>query len=336
MAGRGEGDEGGDSAGGSSSSAGGSGGVDGSAVAVAAASGAGSVTAGPEDGGAADAPPVDAGGGSPAPPGRRGRPLGRLGRIRGELPLRSRIGLGTAGLVGLAALWLVASAATSGADSGIVVPSPAATWDALVELHREDLLVSDILASSERILVGYGISMLIGIVVGLAMGAFPSAEGSLEAPIGFVRYIPASALTPLMLLWLGIDEAPKITLIVLGTVFYNILMVADVARSVPRQLVHAAATLGATRRRIMARVVWPHSVPGIIDVARINLASGWLMLVVAELLATDEGLAVRVARATRFRAYDRMFAILLVFGVIGMLSDLALRGLRRWTAPWDR
>jgi NitT/TauT family transport system permease protein len=269
-------------------------------------------------------------------PGRRGRPLGRLNRIRGDLSLRGRLVLGALGLVGVIALWLFAASSTSGSNQGIVVPSPADTWGALRELQTEGLLWSDILASSERILYGYGISMLIGIAVGLAMGAFPSAEGSLEAPIGFVRYIPASALTPLMLLWLGIDEAPKITLIVVGTVFYNILMVADVARSVPRQLIDAAATLGASRRRIMARVVWPHSVPGIIDVARINLAAGWLMLVVAELLAADEGLAVRVQRATRFRAYDRMFAILLVFGVIGMLSDLALRGLRRWAAPWDR
>jgi NitT/TauT family transport system permease protein len=269
-------------------------------------------------------------------PGRRGRPLGRLNRIRGDLSLRWRLVLGALGLLGVIALWLFTASATSGAEQGIVVPSPADTWGALRELQTEGLLWSDILASSERILYGYGISMAIGIVVGLAMGAFPSAEGALEAPIGFVRYIPASALTPLMLLWLGIDEAPKITLIVVGTVFYNILMVADVARSVPRQLIDAAATLGASRRRIMGRVVWPHSIPGIIDVARINLAAGWLMLVVAELLATDEGLAVRVVRATRFRAYDRMFAILLVFGVIGMLSDLALRGLRRWAAPWDK
>jgi NitT/TauT family transport system permease protein len=274
--------------------------------------------------------------GPAATPGRRGRPLGRLNRIRGDLSLRWRLGLGAVGLLGVIALWLFAASATSGADQGIVVPSPGDTWSALGELQTEGVLWSDILASSERILYGYGISMAIGIAVGLAMGAFPSAEGTLEAPIGFVRYIPASALTPLMLLWLGIDEAPKITLIVLGTVFYNILMVADVARSVPRQLIDAASTLGASRRRIMARVVWPHSIPGIIDVARINLAAGWLMLVVAELLATDEGLAVRVVRATRFRAYDRMFAILLVFGVIGMLSDLALRGLRRWAAPWDR
>ena len=167
-------------------------------------------------------------------------------------------------------------------------------------------------------------------------GAFPGVEGGLEAPIGFVRYIPASALTPLMLLWLGVDEAPKITLIVVGTVFFNILMVADVARGVPRELVHAAATLGASRRRIILRVVVPHSLPGMVDVARINLAAGWLMLVVAELLASDEGLAVRIARATRFLNFDVMFAVLIVFGAIGVLSDLALRGVRWAVAPWDR
>jgi NitT/TauT family transport system permease protein len=154
--------------------------------------------------------------------------------------------------------------------------------------------------------------------------------------MGFLRYIPATALTPLLLLWLGIDEAPKIALIVLGTVFYNILMVADVARSVPRQLIDAAATLGASRRRIMARVVWPHSVPGIIDVARINLAAGWLMLVVAELLAAQEGLAFRIVRAQRFRAIDTMFALLLVFAVIGLVSDLLLRRLRWAVGRWAR
>jgi NitT/TauT family transport system permease protein len=291
----------------------------------------------PDTGTAEASPAAPADTAAPVPePGRRGRPLGRLNRVRGDLSFRWRLVLGGVGLLGVIALWLVAASATSGSEQGIVVPSPAATWGALRELHDEGLLWSDFLASGERILYGYGISMAIGMAVGLAMGAFPSAEGTLEAPIGFLRYIPATALTPLLLLWLGIDEAPKLALIVLGTVFYNILMVADVARSVPRQLIDAAATLGASRRRIMARVVWPHSVPGIIDVARINLAAGWLMLVVAELLATDEGLAVRIARATRFRAYDRMFAILLVFGVIGMLSDLALRGLRRWAAPWDK
>ena len=269
-------------------------------------------------------------------PGSRGRPLGTLGRIRGQLSLRWRLGLGALGLAGLVAVWVVAAQATAGSEQGVRVPTVAATWSALADLWSTGTLQSDLAASGERILYGYGISIAIGAVVGVAIGAFPGVEGGLEAPIGFVRYIPASALTPLMLLWLGVDEAPKITLIVVGTVFFNILMVADVARGVPRELVHAAATLGASRRRIILRVVVPHSLPGMVDVARINLAAAWLMLVVAELLASDEGLAVRIARATRFLNFDVMFAVLIVFGAIGVLSDLALRGVRWAVAPWDR
>ena len=269
-------------------------------------------------------------------PGRRGRPLGTLSRIRGTLPVRWRVGLGVLGLVGLVALWIVAAQSTAGAETGVRVPTPADTWSALADLWSTGTLQGDLGASAERIAYGYGISIVVGIVAGIAMGAFPGVEGGLEAPIGFLRYIPASALTPLMLLWLGVDEAPKITLIVVGTVFFNVLMVADVARAVPRELVSAAATLGASRRRIVMRVVLPHSWPGIVDVARINLAAAWLMLVVAELLAADEGLAVRIVRATRFQNFDVMFAVLIVFGVIGVLSDLALRGVRWAVAPWDR
>ena len=283
----------------------------------------------------AAAPDPAGGDGEPAP-GRRGRPLGTLSRIRGPLSLRWRVGLGVVGLVGLVVLWVGAAAQTAGADSGVRVPTIAATWSALRDLWTAGTLGADLAASGERMLYGYGISIAIGVAVGVAIGAFPGVEGGLEAPIGFLRYIPASALTPLMLLWLGVDEAPKIALIVVGTVFFNILMVADVARAVPRELIHAAATLGASRRRILLRVVLPHSWPGIVDVARINLAAGWLMLVVAELLAADEGLAVRITRATRFLNFDVMFAVLIVFGVIGVLSDVALRGLRRAVAPWDR
>jgi NitT/TauT family transport system permease protein len=113
-------------------------------------------------------------------------------------------------------------------------------------------------------------------------------------------------------------------------------MVADVARNVPRELLNASYTLGAGRRTVLRKVILPHSFPGIIDVARINLAAAWLMLVVAELLAAQRGLAFEIIRAQRFRAVDTMFALLIVFGVIGLVSDLALRWLRRRAAPWAR
>jgi NitT/TauT family transport system permease protein len=276
-----------------------------------------------------DHAPLD---GSPASrPGTRGRRQRALGRLRGDIPPSLQVGLGILGMVLLFGGWAV----TSAAMDSFLYPTPAATWNAAVELYQSGNLTADLRASTSRVAIGYSASMAIGVVIGVLMGSFRSAEAVFEPQIGFLRYIPATALTPLFLLWLGIEETPKVALVLVGTVFFNILMVADVARAVPKELVNASYTLGAGRFRVLRRVILPHSYPGIIDVARINLAAAWLMLVVAELLAAEEGLAYRIARATRGRNVDQMFALLIVFGLIGLLSDVGLRQLRRRTAPWS-
>ncbi len=262
----------------------------------------------------------------------RGRRQHALLRIREDIPQAWRLGLMAAGLLALVLAWVIAA----GSAGGALVPSPAATWDGATRLWDEGVLLSDTWASSRRILIGYAISLAIAVVLGLSMGTFRSVDSFLEPPVGFMRYVPATALVPLLLFWLGIDEAPKVTLIVVGTVFFNMLMVADVARAVPREVINASYTLGASRLTVLRRVVLPHSLPGIIDVARINLAAAWSILVVAELLAAQEGLAYRIVQAQRFRQVDEMFAILIVFGIIGVVSDLGLRWLRRAVAPWAR
>ena len=266
--------------------------------------------------------------------GVRGRRQSQLWRIRGELDRRWRIGLALAGVVVVLAAWALAAAGAG--DTGSLIPTPGATMKALGKLWTDGVLSTDLWASSRRILIGYGISVAIGVVGGLAIGSFASVEAFFEAQIGFLRYIPASALTPVFLLWLGIGESPKVWLIVVGTVFFNILMIADVARAVPRELLNASYTLGASRTTVVRRVILRHSLPGIIDAARVNLAAAWLMLVVAELLAAEEGLAYQIVRAQRFRAVDTMFALLIVFGLIGLASDLFLRWLRNATSPWAR
>ncbi|MCB0881733.1 MAG: ABC transporter permease [Thermoleophilia bacterium] len=256
-----------------------------------------------------------------------------LFRIRDELSAPWRVGLMIVGMLAPLALWLFMSTSSS---TSLLVPSPAQTWEGARTLWHEGVLTGDVWASGRRILIGYAISMAIAVALGLLMGSFRSAESFFEAPIAFMRYIPATALVPLMLFWLGIDETPKIALIVIGSVFFNVLMVADVARNVPRELINAAYTLGAGRLRVLRRVILPHSVPGIIDVARINLAAAWAILVVAELLAADQGLAFRITRAQRFRQIDEMFALLIIFGIIGIVTDLSLRWLRNQSAPWAR
>jgi NitT/TauT family transport system permease protein len=262
--------------------------------------------------------------------GTRGRRQHPLAQIRSPLSFKWRVGLGTAGVLSLFVIWVLAAGTTN------LVPSPAETWSAFIRLWRDGVFIDDLRSSSQRIAIGYGISVALGIVFGIAMGTFASAEAFFEPQFGFLRYIPASALTPVMLLWLGIGESPKITMIVIGTVFFNILMVADVARLVPRELLNASYTLGASRWTVLRRVVFRHSLPGIVDVARVNLAAAWLVLVVSEVLAANSGLAYRIVRAQRFRGFDTMFAVLIVFGLIGLISDLFLRWLRNAVAPWAK
>ena len=265
--------------------------------------------------------------------GTRGRRRHPSLSIRTEISVRLRVVLGVVGVLAVFVAWELAAAK---ANDPVLMPTPRATWSALHSMWSSGVLRSDLQASLTRVGIGYSISVVLGVVFGIAIGTFVSAEAFFEPQMGFLRYIPASALTPLFLLWLGIGESPKITLIVVGTVFFNILMVADVARAVPRELLQASYTLGAGRRTVLRRVILPHSVPGIIDVARVNLAAAWLMLVVSELLAAQDGLAYRIVRAQRFRNVDSMFALLIVFGVIGLVSDVVLRVLRNMSAPWAR
>jgi NitT/TauT family transport system permease protein len=263
--------------------------------------------------------------------GTRGRRHHALLRMRDDIPAGWHVALTLIGLAIPIGIWILLSTGSSG---DVLVPTPVETWQGGHRLWDDGVLLGDFWASNRRILIGYAISLVIAVVLGLLMGTFRSVESLLEAPTGFMRYIPATALVPVLLFWLGIDETPKVTLIVLGSVFFNLLMVADVARNVPGEIINASYTLGAGRLTVLRRVVLPHSLPGIIDVARINLAAAWSILVVAELLAAQEGLAFRIVRAQRFRQVDEMFAILIIFGILGVVSDLFLRWLRRRVAPW--
>ena len=271
-----------------------------------------------------------------ARPGRtrgRGRRQHALFRLRGEIPLGARVGLAVLGVVALIGLWWLAADVLV---NKVFLPDPLDTLGGLRDLWKSGDLSSDVQASGLRILKGYTISLAIGVVLGVLIGSFRSVEALWESPIGFLRYVPATALTPLFLVWLGLDEAPKVALVVAGTVFFNVVMIADVARLVPREMILTAYTLGASRARVMSRVVLPHCLPGMIDVARVNLAAAWPMLVVAELLAATDGLGYRLTVLRRGNNWDQFFAVLRVFAIIGIASDLFLRWFRNRVSPWAR
>jgi NitT/TauT family transport system permease protein len=255
-------------------------------------------------------------------------------RIREDIPPRLRwiliaFSLGSPLLI----WWLVY---LSGQVSELFLPSPLDAWAAGVEWFRSGDLRADAWVSIRRVTVGYGIAVAISVPLGLAMGTFRSIQSLFEPAIAFIRYMPAPAFIPLFLIWFGIYEEPKIALIFMGTVFFNTLMTANVVWQVPSELIHVSRTLGANGFVVFRKVIFPHAVPGMIDAVRVNLAAAWNLIVVAELFAADQGLGFRIVRSQKFLQTDSIFAVLIAIGVIGVLSDVALRLLRDRLSPWAK
>ncbi len=221
----------------------------------------------------------------------------------------------------------------SGIDTTFL-PSPSDVVKALIRLWQKGLLTQDIAASFTRVTLGFLLSTLVAIPLGIMMGSFASIRALFEPIIGILRYMPAPAFIPLLVIYLGIDEAPKIALIFIGTVFFNILMIMDGVKFIPKDLIETTYTLGGSRWQILVQVITPYIVPSIIDTFRINIATSWNLVVVAELLAASEGLGKRILLAQKFLKTDEIFACLIVLGLIGFALDISFRLLLRFSCKW--
>ncbi|MEL6455952.1 MAG: ABC transporter permease [Cyanobacteria bacterium J06623_5] len=227
--------------------------------------------------------------------------------------------------------WLLSS---SGLVNSKFLPSPVDVVGAFGRLWAEGLFLGDLQASLFRVGTGFFLASLLSVPLGISMGAFASVRSLLEPIMGIVRYMPAPAFIPLLIIYLGLDEAPKIALIFIGVIFFNTLMIMDAVKFVPKHLLEATYTLGGSRWQTLMQVITPYVVPNILDAFRINMAAAWNLVVVAELIAANEGLGKRIAIAQRFFRTDEIFAYLIVLGVIGFLADLALRMILKSTCKW--
>lgn len=227
--------------------------------------------------------------------------------------------------------WLVT---TFGNVDPKFLPSPAKVLEAFGRLWSTGELLKDTVASLWRVGVGFLLAAILSIPVGVLMGSFASIRALLEPVFGLMRYMPAPAFIPLLILYLGIGEEPKITLIFIGVFFFNSLMVMDTVKFVSKDLIEATYTLGGDRRQTLMQVIFPHVLPGILDACRINLAAAWQLVIVSELIAATEGLGRRISVAGRFLKTDEIFVGLIVIGVIGLTFDLLFQYLLRVSCKW--
>ena len=252
--------------------------------------------------------------------------------IRQEFPHWQKVAL-AAGALGIPlVLWSVLS--YSGLVSSMLLPTPTAVVGAGIQMFTEENLWLDIGASFGRVLGGFSAAAAIGIPIGIAMGTFTSMESFFNPIVGTVRYMPVSAFIPLVIIWFGLGEVGKVVIIFLGIVFYNAMMIADAVKFIPSELIHAAYTLGAKQKDILLKVILPASVPSILDTLRVNVAGAWNFLVISELIAADKGLGFRIVKAQRFVQTDKVLAIVIIIGIIGLLLDYGFKQISQRMVPW--
>lgn len=240
--------------------------------------------------------------------------------------------LGIAGVALVLLLW--AGVSNSGLVDRLFLPTPQAVWTAAQGQWSSGMLVRDALASIQRVFLGFALSAGLALPIGIAMGSNTVICRLLEPLMGLIRYMPAPAFIPLLIIYFGLEELPKVLLIFIGTFFFNTLMIMDAVKFVPHELIETARTLGGRQLPILTRVVAPYIAPQVLDTYRINMASAWNLVIVAELVAATEGLGKRISLAQRFLRTDEIFLGLIVIGLIGLLIDLGFRVLMRRSCAW--
>ncbi len=232
----------------------------------------------------------------------------------------------------LIALWQAAS------DSGLLpplfMPSPANVVKALVALWRDGTLVGHVAASLERIVPGWLIGTAAGLAVGLAMGIFSAARAAGVPIVSALFPIPKIALLPLLILWFGIGEPSKIATIALGVFFPTTISAYTACDSVPRNLIRMGQSFGLPARDIVAKILLPGAMPGILAGFRISASVALLLVVAAEMIGAQQGIGAFVLTAGSLMQTDQLLAGVVMLSILGLLIAWGLGILERTMLKW--
>ena len=234
----------------------------------------------------------------------------------------------------LVALWWLLTG--TGLVGPHTFPPPGDVLSAGWDLLRSGDLTAAMWASSRRVLAGLAFGVSAGLLVALAAGLSRRAEDVLDSSMQVLKAIPTFALVPLLIIWLGIDEAPKVAIIALATSMPIYMNTYGAIRNVDVRLVESAQTLGVGRMGLVRHVILPGSLPGFLVGLRISLTSAWLALVIAEQLNAQDGLGKLMYDARSWFRLDLMVLVVVIYAVFGLLSYAFVRFLERHLLQWRR
>jgi sulfonate transport system permease protein len=237
------------------------------------------------------------------------------------------------GVVALFAVWEVA--ARAGWLPTDVLAGPSTVLTAGADLWRAGTLQSSLWASTQRVAWGLGIGIPVGAVLALVAGLSRLGDDLIDANVHMLRFVPVIALQPLLVVWLGVGETVKITIIAIGVAFPIYVNTSAAIRTLDPRYRELAATLGLTRRQLVRRIVLPGALPGFLVGLRLSSAIAWLLLVFAEQINATSGIGYLMARAQVFFQTDVIVVGLVTYAVLGLLTDAAVRGVEGVLLRWQ-
>ncbi len=196
--------------------------------------------------------------------------------------------------------------------------------------------ILDALSSAWRVAAGFALATLIGVVAGVAIGWSRFVEITIEPTLQMLRPIPPVSWIPLAIIWFGIADKPAIFLVFLGAFFPILLNTIHGVKTCDRNLIRAGAMVGADQRRLLRHIVLPAAMPSIFAGLRIAVGSAWMLTVTAEMVAVKSGVGYVLWDSYYFLRYDIVIAAMASIGLLGYLSDLAIRAVMARALHWQR
>ncbi|WP_328411515.1 ABC transporter permease [Nocardia sp. NBC_00403] len=273
--------------------------------------------------------------------------LGRFGRARTapapvlarRKPSRPRLGPGrpipfgiAVGPVLLVATWVIGSA--SGTLDPETLPAPWTVAETAGGLISDGRLQSNLLTSVKRAGVGLGLGVVIGVVLAVIAGLSRIGEALVDGPIQIKRAIPTLALIPLFIVWFGIGEEMKLLVITTSVAIPIYLNTHAQLRSVDSRYVELAATVGLSRWGFIQRIALPGSLPGFFTGLRLAVTIAWLALVVVEQVNATSGIGYLMTQARTYGQIDVIVVGLVIYGLLGLFGDIAVRAVERRALSW--
>jgi sulfonate transport system permease protein len=275
--------------------------------------------------------------GRPADAGRRPGVRQRPSRVRGLARRRSLRRL----VSPLALLLIWQAVSTAGLISAQKLPPPTEIWHTALTLITTDspaygTLQGAMLVSLERVAIGFTAGATVSVVLAVIAGLSRFGENAVDPLMQMLRTLPLFGLIPVFIVWFGIGELPKLTLIALGAAIPLYLNTFAGIRSVDAKLAELGQVLHLRKSELLKDIVLPGALPQVLVGLRQSLGVAWLALVVAEQVNANAGLGFMISQATQFLRNDVIFVALLVYCLLGLLTDALVRLLERRTLVWRR